>query len=160
MDVDPQLSNDTKRMLGVNAVVHTGITVRDLDASITFWRDVLGFEVLHRLELSGEFAEQITGVDDAHFLVAVLAGGGHRIELLQYLRPAERGHVSPRPCDIGSFHVAVNVDDLDSAAEACAQRGWKLVGKPQTGVEGPLVGSRFAYLRDRDGSIIELIQYP
>jgi catechol 2,3-dioxygenase-like lactoylglutathione lyase family enzyme len=147
-------------MLGVKAVAHTGMTVRDLDASITFWCDVLGFTLQHRLELSGEFAEQVTGVDDAHFMLAVLAGGGHHIELLQYLRPAVRAHVCPRPCDVGSFHVAVNVGDLDAVAEACAQHGWTLAGEPQTGVEGPLAGSRFAYLRDRDGSIVELIQNP
>ncbi len=120
----PWCSNECGAMAVVKAVAHTGITVRDLDASISFWRDVFGFEVQHRLELSGEFAEQITGVADAHFVLAVLAGGGHHIELLQYLRPTERAHVCPRPCDVGSFHVAVNVDDLDSAAEACAQRGW------------------------------------
>jgi len=28
----------------VNAVAHTGITVRDLEASISFWRDVPGFD--------------------------------------------------------------------------------------------------------------------
>lgn len=145
-------------MAVVKAVAHTGMTVRDLEASISFWRDVFGFEVQHRLELSGEFAEQITGVAGAQFELAVLAGGGHHIELLQYQRPADRVNVHPRPCDVGSFHVAVVVDDLDSAADACAHRGWHLVGKPQTGVDGPLAGSRFAYLRDYDGSIVELIQ--
>ncbi len=142
----------------MKSVAHTGITVRDLEASIAFWRDVLGFEVQRRLEMSGEFAEQITGVADAHLLLAQLAGGGHHIELLQYLRPTNRAHVCPRPCDVGSFHVAVNVDDLDAASEVCAQHGWTLAGGPQTGVEGRLAGSRFAYLRDRDGTVVELIQ--
>lgn len=142
----------------VKAVAHTGITVRNLEESISFWRDVFGFEEQHRIELSGEFAEQITGVPDAHFVLALLSGGGHHIELLQYMRPAERAHVCPRPCDIGSFHVAVHVDDLDSATEACAYRGFLPVGEPQMGVEGPLAGSRFTYLRNHDGSVVELIQ--
>jgi beta-alanine degradation protein BauB len=124
----------------VNAVAHTGITVRVLEASISFWRDVLGFDVQHRFELSGDFAEQITGVADAHIPVAVLARGEHRLELLEYLRPADRAHVCPRPCDVGPFHLAVNVDDLDVVAETCAQHGWERAGEPQTGVEGPLAG--------------------
>ncbi len=147
-------------MSGVSAVAHTGITVRDLEASISFWRDVFGFEVQHRMELSGVFAEQVTGVPDARFLLAVLDGGGHRIELLEYQRPTQRGHVCPRPCDVGAFHVAVSVADLDAVADACEKRGWRLVGTPQTGVVGPLKGGRFAYLRDRDGSVVELIQDP
>jgi glyoxylase I family protein len=158
--LDHVCSGECGAVAVVKAVAHTGITVRDLEASIAFWTDVLGFEVRERLELSGEFAEQVTGVADAHLMLALLAGGGHYIELLQYLRPADRAHVCPRPCDVGSFHVAVNVDDLDAAAEACALHGWKLAGEPQMGVEGPLAGSRFAYLRDADGSIVELIENP
>jgi catechol 2,3-dioxygenase-like lactoylglutathione lyase family enzyme len=57
----------------VKSVAHTGITVRDLEASIAFWRDVLGFEVQRRMEMSGEFAEQVTGVPGAHFDLAALA---------------------------------------------------------------------------------------
>jgi catechol 2,3-dioxygenase-like lactoylglutathione lyase family enzyme len=103
----------------VKSVAHTGITVGDLEASIAFWRDVLGFEGQRRMETSGEFAAQVTGVPGAHFVLAALAGGGHHTELLQYSRPAQRAHLCPRPCDVGSFHVAVNVDDLD-AVEVCA----------------------------------------
>jgi catechol 2,3-dioxygenase-like lactoylglutathione lyase family enzyme len=144
----------------VKSVAHTGITVRDLEASIAFWRDVLGFEVQRRMEMSGEFAAQVTGVPDAHFVLAALAGGGHHIELLQYSRPAHRDHVCPRPCDVGSFHVAVNVDDLDATAELCAQHGFTPAGAPQSVTEGPLAGCRFVYLRDRDGLTVELIQTP
>jgi glyoxylase I family protein len=144
----------------VKSVAHTGITVRDLEASIAFWRDVLGFEVERRMEMSGEFAAQVTGVPDAHFVLAALAGGGHHIELLQYSRPVHRDHVCPRPCDVGSFHVAVNVDDLDATAELCAQHGFTLAGAPQSATEGPLAGCRFVYLRDPDGLTVELIQTP
>jgi catechol 2,3-dioxygenase-like lactoylglutathione lyase family enzyme len=168
MDASRHPNGDSHGMAGevnkaaptAKAIAHTGMTVRDLEESIRFWRDVLGFEVQHRLELSGEFAEQITGVVDAHFALALLVSGGHRIELLQYLRPSVRAHIRPRPCDVGSFHVAVTVDDLDDVAAACARHGWDLVGRPQTGVQGPLARSRFAYLRNRDGSIIELVQNP
>src|SRR5690348_4124257 len=54
-------ASNSGRMSEVKVVAHMGITVRDLDASIRFWCNALGFEVQHRLELSGEFAEQITG---------------------------------------------------------------------------------------------------
>jgi catechol 2,3-dioxygenase-like lactoylglutathione lyase family enzyme len=158
VDAETHLPQDSGTVAAMKSVAHTGITVRDLEASIAFWRDVLGFEVQERMELSGEFAEQITGVADAHLLLAQLAGGGHRIELLQYLRPTNRAHVCPRPCDVGSFHVAVNVDDLDAVSDVCAQHGWRLAGRPQRGVEGRLAGSRFAYMRDGDGTTVELIQ--
>jgi glyoxylase I family protein len=155
-----QLDDSARKVSVVKKVAHTGFTVRDLDASIVFWTDVLGFEVVRRLELSGHFAEQVTGVDDAHLELAVLVGGGHHIELLQYFGPTERGHVRPSPCDVGSFHIAVSVDDLDATAAVCAQHGWKLAGEPQLALEGPLAGSCFAYLQNQDGFIVELIQEP
>lgn len=99
----------------VQAVDHTGITVTDLERSLAFWRDVLGFELSHRAQLSGEFAAGVTGVPGADIAIAVVtAPGGHRIELLQYHQPAERAHLRPRPCDVGSVHLALRVDDIDA----------------------------------------------
>ena len=69
------------------AADHTGITVSNLERSLAFWRDVLGFELSHRVDQKGELAAEITGVPDAEISLAVLkAPGGHKIELLQYTR--------------------------------------------------------------------------
>src|SRR5213596_2810259 len=70
------------------AAHHTGITVSDLERSLAFWRDVLGFELSHTAHQTGEMAEQITGVKGAELKLAVVkAPGGHKIELLEYLAP-------------------------------------------------------------------------
>jgi len=73
------------------AADHTGITVSNLQKSLEFWRDVLGFEFSHTAHQTGEMAKEITGVADAEIKLAVLkAPGGHKIELLEYLaRPTE-----------------------------------------------------------------------
>ena len=44
------------------AADHTGITVSNLERSLAFWRDVLGFELSHRAHQKGALAEEITGV--------------------------------------------------------------------------------------------------
>ena len=62
---------------------HTGITVSNLERSLAFWRDVLGFEYSHSAHQTGEMAEQITGVKQAELKLAVVkAPGGHKVELL------------------------------------------------------------------------------
>jgi catechol 2,3-dioxygenase-like lactoylglutathione lyase family enzyme len=138
---------------------HTGITVSNLERSLAFWRDVLGFELSHTAHQKGELAEEITGVQGAEIKLAVLkTPGGHKIELLEYLTPADRKHVSPRPCDVGSVHVALLVDDLDAMLARIGASGWKAAGKPQTLTKGPNVGKRVVYVRDRDGTTIELMQ--
>ena len=64
----------------VQAADHTGITVTDLERSLMFWRDVLGFDLSYRAQLSGEFVAGVTGVPGAEISMAmVTAPGGHRM---------------------------------------------------------------------------------
>jgi catechol 2,3-dioxygenase-like lactoylglutathione lyase family enzyme len=140
---------------------HTGITVSNLERSLAFWRDVLGFELSHTTHQKGESAQEITGVKGAEIKLAVLkAPGGHKIELLEYLAPADRKRANPRPCDVGSVHVALLVEDLDAVLARIAASGWEAVGKPQTLNTGPNAGKRVVYVRDPDGTTIEFMQLP
>lgn len=142
------------------AADHTGITVANLERSLAFWRDVLGFELSHRPHQTGDLASEITGVPGAEISIAVLKAYGHKVELLEYLAPADREHLRPRPCDVGSVHVAFVVDDLDAVLARIADSGWKAAGAPQTLKAGPNAGKRVVYVRDPDGSTIEFMQAP
>lgn len=143
------------------AADHTGITVSNLERSLAFWRDVLGCELSHRAHQKGELAGEITGVRGAEIMLAVLkTPTGHKIELLEYLAPPDRKHFDPRPCDVGSAHIALTVDDLDAILSAIAGFGWKAAGDPQTLAVGPNAGRRVVYVRDPDGTTIEFMQPP
>ncbi|PYJ44940.1 MAG: glyoxalase/bleomycin resistance/dioxygenase family protein [Verrucomicrobia bacterium] len=129
---------------------HTGITVSNLERSLAFWRDVLGFELSHTAHQTGEMAEQITGVKGAELKLAVVkAPGGHKIK-----------RTDVRPCDVGHIHVALVVDDLDVVLERIVAAGWKAAGKAQTLKTGPNAGKRVVYVRDPDGTTIEFMQIP
>jgi glyoxylase I family protein len=152
------------------AADHTGITVSSLERSLAFWRDVLGFEFSHRAHQTGPMAEEITGVKGAELKLAVVKSpSGHKIELLEYLAPANRKkdvdpstslRASLRPCDLGHVHVALTVDNLDAILEKITASGWIAAGKPQTLQTGPNAGKRVIYVRDPDGTTIELMQIP
>jgi len=131
----------------VLAADHTGITVSNLERSLAFWRDVLGFELSHTAHQTGELA-------------VVKTPGGHKIELLQYLAPSDRNHAHLRPCDVGHVHVTLLVDDLDAVLEKISASGWKAAGKPQTLKSGPNAGKRVIYVRDPDGTTIEFMEMP
>jgi len=142
------------------AADHTGFTVANLERSVAFWQDVLGFELSHRTHQTGELASEITGVPGAEISIAVLKGYGHKIELLEYHAPADRKRVDSRPCDVGSVHVALTVDNLEAVLSAIAASGWKAAGKSQTLKTGPNAGKRVVYMRDPDGTTIEFMQPP
>src|SRR5438477_6022306 len=128
---------------------HTGITVENLERSLAFWRDMLGFELSHTAHQTGELAEEITGVTGAEIKLAVLkTPSGHKIELLEYLAPPDRKHAEVRPCDVGHVHVALLVDNLDAILERITTSGWKAAGQPQLLKNGRNAGKRVVYVRD------------
>ena len=152
------MSNKPIRIISAD---HTGITVSDLERSLAFWQNVLGFEFSHSAHQSGKMAEQITGVKGAELKLAVLkVPDGHKIELLEYHTPPDRKNVPLRPCDVGSVHVALTVDDLDVILETIAASGWKAAGEPQTLTVGPNAGKRVVYVRDPDGTTLEFMEMP
>ena len=145
---------------GIIAADHTGFTVANLERSVAFWQDVLGFELSHRAHHTGELASEVTGVPGAEISIAVLKGYGHKIELLEYHAPANRKRVDLKPCDDGSIHVAFTVDNLDAVLSVVAASSWRAAGKPQTLKTGPNAGKRVVYVRDPDGTTIEFMQPP
>jgi catechol 2,3-dioxygenase-like lactoylglutathione lyase family enzyme len=159
----PRRQSSSRRAghLQILSADHTGITVSNVEWSLAFWRDVLGFDVSHTAHQKGELAQEITGVEGAEIKLVVLKSpGGHKLELLEYLAPADRKRANLRPCDVGSLHVALLVNDLDLVLERIAASGWKAAGKPQTLTRGPNAGKRVVYVRDPDGTTIEFMEIP
>ena len=56
------------------------------------------------------------------------------------------------------MHVALLVHDLDAVLERIAASDWEAAGKPQRLQSGPNAGKRVVYVRDPDGTTIELMQ--
>ncbi len=141
---------------------HTGLTVADLDRSLGFYRDVLGFEVVMSQEKQGGYFAAIVGYPDAHVLMAhvKLQGSDHRLELFQYLAPEPtRAEIEPRT--IGPTHVCLVVDDLPALYERLLAAGIDSFFSPPIEVDtGANAGGLALYLRDPDGVIIELFQPP
>lgn len=145
------------RVVGTN---HTSFTVSDLDRSVAFFTEALGFALLHRGPRDPAMIGRVVGVPGADIEVAYVQGPGHRLELIEYKAPADRGRVESRPCDAGFAHVAFDVDDIDAALAAAAAHGVKPLSEPQDLHTGPNKGGRVVYTRDSDGVTVEFIQHP
>jgi catechol 2,3-dioxygenase-like lactoylglutathione lyase family enzyme len=142
----------------VLATNHTSFTVSNLDRTVAFFRDALGFDVTSKAPRDPALIERITGVKGANVMIAYVRGPGHSLELIEYSEPSDRTAVHPKPCDVGFAHVAYDVDDIDAAIAAASSHDMKPIG-PVTAIDqGPNKGSRVAYLRDPDGITIEFIE--
>ena len=139
---------------------HTGITVSDLDRSMRFYRDVLGFEVSEPVQVSGPLFAALTGVPGCVIDVAFARGLGQIIELLCYRAPADRKISQLRACDPGFWHLCLKVRDIDAVIRAVLSAGFEPLSEVQTVPEGPLQGMRASYVRDPDGVALELLEEP
>lgn len=142
-------------------LLHTGLTVSDLDRALRFWRDGLGMEVVMQQEKQGGYLEEIVVEPGAHVRMAHLAfpGGGHVIELFQYLEP-RRHTVQTRPADVGFKHVCVTCDDIDALCNRMVAHGGRPFTPPIVVDTGANAGGRCLYMHDPDGHVLELFQPP
>lgn len=146
------------------SVDHLGLNVADLDASVAFFTDVLGAELLFRAgpfeDPQGDWMTVHLGVP-AHarcYLAMLRLGPSTNVELITFeargLNPIE-----PADGDVGSAHLAIYVDDMDAARRYLAdQPGVRLLGEP-TVLEGdlPHAGTTLLFAATPIGVRLELI---
>jgi catechol 2,3-dioxygenase-like lactoylglutathione lyase family enzyme len=145
--------------VAISSVEHTGITVSSLSEALDFWVNVLGFKHVYTWDFKNTpFIENLVGVPGTAMSLAMVAGYGHSIELLEYQAPADRKVLKPRSCDVGSVHIGIYIEDMDAALARVAEAGWLPVAEPQTVETGERKGMRLIYVRGPDGVTIEFIQ--
>ncbi|MFJ3779033.1 VOC family protein [Streptomyces sp. NPDC090075] len=137
---------------------HTGITVSDIHASIAFY-EALGFtrSFPEPAPVDEAWLGTVVGVENARLLLMFVSLGDHRIELLQYVDPEGEGARPLASNDVGSFHIALSVDDVSTEYERLRALGVEFLSKPVVVTGGPFEGLKAVYGKDPDGNAIELI---
>ncbi len=139
---------------------HTCYTVSDMECSLAFYRDLLGFEVYsERPAVTNTYFRTIVGFPDAvvYAVLLKIPGSEHALELLQYKHP-KGVKQDMTPNNPGSGHVAYMVDDLKSIYERLQEAGIEFITPPVYLDEGPSRGGWALYMKDPDGIIVELCQ--
>ena len=135
---------------------HVGLSVSDLDRSIAFYGDLLGFKVLRIIECppEGKLGE-VTNIPGACARLAHLALGDAIVELLEYRYPQGRA-IPPEytMADIGFSHVCVASDDIMSDYLTLKSNGVRFYTEPLE----YRPGVRMAYFYGPDGETCELRQ--
>lgn len=136
---------------------HTSFTVADMDKSVKFWTENLGFKAASVSPRQGGWQAEVTGIADASLMVAHLYGHGHHIEFIKYLNGAVDG-AAPQPALAGAAHVCLEVDDINRTWSELLAAGATAQGKIAFVKSGPVDGCFAGYIRDPNGIIIELLE--
>jgi catechol 2,3-dioxygenase-like lactoylglutathione lyase family enzyme len=131
---------------------HVGVTVSDLERSIEFYRDVLGFELIDRFDVGGEAFADAVGVDGASARFAHLDAGNVRLELVAY-DPERAAREEPTLNEPGAIHVGLAVNDLESFFAALPD-DVPTLSEPRTTESGTSI----CFLRDPEGNLVELLE--
>jgi catechol 2,3-dioxygenase-like lactoylglutathione lyase family enzyme len=142
--------------MSVRAVRHAGIVVRDADASLGFYRDLLGLSVQSDQLETGPFIETILGLPGARVRTVKLGApeGVALVELLEFDTPAGDG--APPPLNrIGPTHAALTVADLDTLHARLTDAGVQFLSAPNVAPDGR---AKVAFCADPDGTLLELVE--
>ena len=141
-------------------ILHTGITVKDIDKAVPFYRDVLGLELVVSPTdpADGEELSAGVGVPGACLRQAVLESGDVGIELFEYLTPAAEIDEPPTVNNPGHGHVAFQVDDIQAEYKRMLSLGVRFNTEPNYIAEGPLSGWKWVYFKDPEGILLELVE--
>jgi methylmalonyl-CoA/ethylmalonyl-CoA epimerase len=125
-------------------IAHIGIAVRELDALIPFYRDVLGMDLV---ALDDSDGARITGLAAGEALVELLEPIADDSPIGKFI--AKRGP--------GIHHVCFVVDDLPAALDRCRAAGIRLIDEePRVGAEGKHIA--FLHPSSTGGVLIELTE--
>ena len=152
---------ETGRVREVGAI---GLTVSNMERSVAFYRDVLGFEKTADVEVAGPAYEQLTGLAGLRARVVSMRLGAERIELTEFL--AARGRAAPadsRSNDVWFQHVAIITNDIEQGYLWLRRHNVRQVSpEPQRLPDwNPKAGGIKAfYFRDPDGHPLEILEFP
>lgn len=150
----------------IRGIDHVNLVVEDLDAMASFYRHVLGFQVVKDVRISGDWIDRVVGLAGVRGRVLYLqAPSGPRLELIRYESPG-----APRPAGVGQSntpglrHLALEVQDIDALVDRLARLGVKFFSPVQRVPDEQVtyaggVRKRLVYFHDPEGNLLELCEY-
>jgi len=157
---DPKWRDARGRMfLGID---HTAIVVGDTDASLRFYRDILGLKVVGESENYGPEQERLNNVFGARLRITTLrAATGPALEFLEYLSPRD-GRPYPadhRANDVAHWQTRLVTRDAGTVAQDLRAGKASFVSPGVISVTEAALGfTKGLLVRDPDGHVLQVIQ--
>jgi len=136
---------------------HFGICVSDLDRSVRFYCDALGFEKAESHEIGTEFA-RLMDFPDVAVTSQFVRRDATAIELLAFDEPAPFGPRERRAVNqLGLTHLSFRVRDVAATVQRIVELGGAVVESSRTEIDLGGAGLEFVYCTDPDGVRVELM---
>jgi catechol 2,3-dioxygenase-like lactoylglutathione lyase family enzyme len=157
---DVKWQRKDRLFLGID---HTAIVVGNTEASLKFYRDVLGLHIAGTSENYGTEQEHLNNVFGARLRITSLraGNGGPGIEFLEYLAPRD-GRPAPsdeRASDLFHWQTTLVVNAADIFAQNLLAGNFRFVSPGVVAItDGRLGFSKGLLARDPDGHVMALVE--
>lgn len=157
---DPKWQQTSDKLfLGID---HTAIVVSDTNASLKFYRDLLGLHIAGESENYGTEQEHLNNVFGARLRITSLrAAVGPGIEFLEYLTPRD-GRPLPtdaRANDLSHWQTRLMINDAAAAAQRARAGTVILISPDAITLPDATLGFKKGFLlRDPDGHVLQLAE--
>lgn len=145
----------------INLLHHSTIVVKDMEKSLHFYRDILGFKVKIDQKMEGEEISTILGMPEVQLRVVVLQVGEQEtglVGLLTFESPREE-KVEEKPSGIFPHALVFVTDDIDAVYNRLKNSGEKPISPP---VPLPIAGAgtvKIFTCLDPNGVLVEFDQF-
>jgi len=138
------------------AIRHVGLVVADLEKSLKFWCETMGFVVSRQMEESGSHIDAMMGLKDVRVTTAKLAApDGNLLELLCFHSHPDKQHWEGKPYSTGFTHIALTVQDLEETLRRLKLVGASVPAEPQLSPDGQV---KVIYASGPEGVLLELVE--
>jgi catechol 2,3-dioxygenase-like lactoylglutathione lyase family enzyme len=139
------------------ALSHLGICVSDLERSLRFYCEALGFEKAESHAIGYEFA-RLMDLPDVVVTSQFIRRGPTAIELLAFSDPAPFGDRRRRAVNqLGLTHLSFRVHDIAATSARIVELGGAVVDSSRTTIDLGTSALEFVYCTDPDGVRVELM---
>jgi lactoylglutathione lyase len=140
------------------SVSHIGLCVSDLEASLRFYTEGLGFEVAEGFDVGDEVANTLEVERGVVLRSQMIQKDGMKIELLGWTSPQPFGVPSSSRGQIGLTHLSFNVVDMPAVEQRLVEMGGGVVESTRTKMPFPGGAMHLLFLTDPDGTRVELME--
>ena len=136
------------------SIRHFGIVVQNIDESLFFYENLLGFKVFKKMEESGPEISTFLGIKNVKVTTIKMRNQFNQmIELLYYQEQAHKNDVVIN--QLGPTHLALSVSNLDDIYQNFKKQNIEFISSP---IITDNKFAKVAFCKAPEGTFVELVE--
>ena len=137
---------------------HVGIVSKNLSKSIKFYKDILGFKIIKKMDETGSNLSKIMGLKNVKVTTVKMKprNGDTMVELLYWKNPKSKINIKCASLNyFGLTHYAMTVKNIDKLYQRLKKKGVTFINKPLLSEDKNV---KLAFCKSPDGVFIEMVE--